>query len=173
MDIRLTVALRCDARSVPAVRRLLRSSLNGLGVLREVVADIEVALTEACTNVLKHAGVGDAYEVSACIQGDLCVIEVVDTGGGFEFDATGRGDAPAHAESGRGIQLIRALVDRVEFIPRAQGTAVHLEKKLAWSTESVGLEQGERPRSPARARLPPTLRRADARDAHPGPVASA
>ncbi len=136
----MSLALPHDSVSVPVVRRVLRGALSTLGVEDAVVHDIEVALTEACTNVLDHSGDGDEYEVSAGIAGDVCVIEVVDRAvSAFDGSTHGLADADAAAEEGRGIQLMRALVDHVEFTSRPQsGTVVHLEKALRWAEGAVG-----------------------------------
>jgi serine/threonine-protein kinase RsbW len=138
MEIKLTLALPRDQVSVPVVRRVLRASMQSLGVEGDVIADIELALTEAVTNVLDHAKDGDDYEVSAGIDGRVCVIEVIDRGAGFDSTGVGCDDAHAEAEDGRGIQLMRALVDKVTFdnVPRV-GTVVHLEKKLEWKDDSA------------------------------------
>lgn len=139
MEIKLTLALPRDELSVPVVRRILKTSLDSLGIEEATTNDIEVALTEACTNVLDHAAGGTEYEVSVGIDGTTCVIEVVDRGA-TEFDATLRGlaDADPHAEEGRGIQLMRALVDRVTFVNQPKdGTVVHLEKQLTWQPGAV------------------------------------
>ena len=138
MEIKLTLALPREEVSVPVVRRVLKASLQALGVERGVISDIELALTEAVTNVLDHVKDGEEYEVSAGIDGNACVIEVVDRGDGF--DASGLGHDMAHpsAEEGRGIQLMRALVDKVTFqnVPRV-GSVVHLEKRLEWTDDSA------------------------------------
>src|SRR5579875_1111669 len=117
MEINFTVSLPRDALSVPVVRRVLHSSLTTLGVADDCVSDIEIALTEACTNVLDHALDDDEYEVVARIVDDHCAIDVIDKGSGFEADAHGKQNAEMTAEGGRGIQLIRALVDNVHFTP--------------------------------------------------------
>ncbi len=138
MELKLTLALPRDEYSVPVARRVLSRSLEVLGVDEPVVADIELALTEACTNVLDHAADTDEYEVSAGIDGTICVIEVIDRGGGFDHTAKGLADAEPSAEDGRGIQLMRALVDKVTFTSRPQvGTVVHLEKQLTWTDGAV------------------------------------
>lgn len=144
MEIKLTLALPRDALSVPVVRRVLKASMEVLGVEPSIVSDIELALTEAVTNVLDHSTHGEEYEVSAGIDGDTCVIEVIDRGSGFDSNALGREQADVHAEEGRGIQLIRALVDHVTFdnIPKL-GTVVHLEKQLVWQSDSVAKKLGE------------------------------
>jgi serine/threonine-protein kinase RsbW len=138
VELKLTLALPRDEYSVPVARRVLSRSLEVLGVEEEVVADIELALTEACTNVLDHAADTDEYELSAGIDGTMCVIEVIDRGGGFDSSTKGLAHAEPSAEDGRGIQLIRALVDKVTFTSRPQvGTVVHLEKQLVWDDGSV------------------------------------
>lgn len=137
MDIRLTLALPRDEISVPVVRTLLKQSLQVLGVLQECIEDIELALTEACTNALEHSVDGAEYEVSAGVRGDQCVIEVVDRGPGFDAARRGHADADPTAEDGRGIQLMRSLVDTVEFSSARQGSRVHLEKTLRWHEGSV------------------------------------
>ena len=139
MEIKLTLALPCDALSVPVVRRTLTASLEVLGIEASVISDIEVALTEACTNVLDHADGGEEYEVSAGIDGTVCVIEVVDRGAAhFDAATRGLGEADPQAEAGRGIHLMRALVDKVMFINQPRdGTVVHLEKQLSWDPGAV------------------------------------
>jgi serine/threonine-protein kinase RsbW len=160
VEIKLTLALPRDELSVPVIRGVLTASMEVLGVEREVITDIQVALTEACTNVLDHAAEADEYEISAGIDGNLCVIEVVDRGGGFDGSALGLSDAHGDAEGGRGIQLMRALVDKVEFDSRPQvGTVVHLEKRLRWHEDSAikALSEGRKPTKHGPWRLDETL----------------
>jgi serine/threonine-protein kinase RsbW len=133
VEIKFTLQLPRDALSVPVVRRVLATSMGTLGVEPDCIADIEVALTEACTNVLDHAAGDDEYEIVAGIDDNVCSILVVDTGRGFDAAHLGHAEADATAEEGRGIQLIRAMVDRVDFRSKPDdGTVVHLEKKLAF-----------------------------------------
>lgn len=148
MEIKLALALPREELSVPVVRRVLSGAMKTLGVREGTIEDIGLALTEAVTNVLDHARDGDEYEVSAGIDGEICIIEVVDRGAGFDGSSLGHGDADSGAEDGRGIQLMRALVDRVTFesVPRV-GTVVHLEKQLDWHDDSAikRLSEGEAP----------------------------
>jgi serine/threonine-protein kinase RsbW len=131
VDIDVRLSLPRDAISVPVIRRILRVALVTLRVHGDCISDIEIALTEACTNVLDHARTGDSYEVVASVHEDRCVIDVIDNGDGFDATAFGLVDADAGAEEGRGIQLIRALVDNVRFVPvPGRGSAVHFEKSL-------------------------------------------
>lgn len=131
MHIEFRLCLPRDAVSVPITRHIAAHALDQLGVDADCASDIEIALTEACTNVLDHAGEDDDYEVRLQLSDHLCVIQVIDAGGGFDPRPLGHEDAAHSAEAGRGIQLMRALVDRVHFTSREQqGTIVHLEKDL-------------------------------------------
>jgi serine/threonine-protein kinase RsbW len=144
MEVTLSLALPRDHLSVPLARRILRSSLETLGIDSAAIGDIELAMTEACTNVLDHSNAEDVYEVTAGIHGRTCVIEVIDKGMTFDGSATGIEEADRNAESGRGIQLMRALMDRLEFHDRpTQGTVVHLEKHLTFAADSpIGRLEG-------------------------------
>src|SRR4051794_15381261 len=138
MQISLRLSLPRDKVSVPVTRRICRDALITLGADPDCTSDIEVALTEACTNVLEHVGVEQKYDVTVTVDNDDCVIEVIDTGSGFDADSLGHGEAELGSEGGRGIQLIRALADRVSFTSREEsGTIVHLEKTIVWSPDAV------------------------------------
>jgi serine/threonine-protein kinase RsbW len=139
MQLQLELDLPRDKLSVPVIRRVLGNALRTLGVVDDCIDDIEVALTEACTNVLDHARDGEVYHVTAKIDEAVCVLEVVDKGGGFDEALHGHDEAVSDAETGRGIQLMRRLVDSVRFEPRSKGgTVVHLRKALEFDDDAPG-----------------------------------
>src|SRR4051794_24050522 len=113
MSVRLNLPREVD--SVPAVRKLLRCALAILHVDRQSGADLEIALTEACANVVNHATGADQFEVRLDVGADRCSVDVLDNGEGFDatdLDQT----APATAsERGRGLFLIRALSENVRM----------------------------------------------------------
>ncbi len=134
MEINLGLLLPRDALSIPVARHICRQAMREVGVEDSCVSDIEVALTEACTNVLEHSGPADEYEVQVTIDDEDCIIRVIDTGRGFDSDALGAGASDLRAEGGRGIELMRALVDRVKFESKPEaGTVVHLQKALCYA----------------------------------------
>lgn len=137
MHLRLRLLLPSEARSVPLARKVLSHALGVMGVSRECVDDIELAISEACTNVLDHAGAHDAYEVLAGIEGEFCIVEVCDEGHGFAAEAPPAEGVlvDAEAERGRGIQLMKALVDALDFtVCEDRGTVVRLRKKLIYAS---------------------------------------
>lgn len=133
----MALRLPRDAASVPLIRQMLDGTLRSLGVEPEIRDDIELMLTEACSNVIRHAEPSDEYTVSAGVYDDLCVIRVVDTGDGFDPKAVAE-PAPG-AEHGRGLQIMRALADDIRFSNRPDnGAVVCLEKKLRFMPDAAG-----------------------------------
>ena len=130
MSVRLNLPREAD--SVPAVRRLLRCALAILHVDREHGTDLEIALTEACANVVKHATGADKFEVRLNVADDHCAIDVLDNGMGFDADAVDPAKPVAESERGRGLFLIKALSDNVRMhsTPR-NGSLIHFEKSFA------------------------------------------
>jgi serine/threonine-protein kinase RsbW len=84
MDVEFCLVFPREALSVPVMRRVLGDTLSMLGVDESSVGDLLLAVTEACTNVLRHAGPGRRYEVVAHIGSKRCLLEVLDGGRGFE-----------------------------------------------------------------------------------------
>jgi serine/threonine-protein kinase RsbW len=129
MELQFTLRLPTDAASVPVVRALCRQALTLLDADRECVADIVLAVTEACANVVLHSSASTEFEVQVEIDDWDCTITVSDHGVGFDPSALEPGDGEL-AETGRGIELMRLLVDGLDFVPADGGTVVRLSKHL-------------------------------------------
>jgi serine/threonine-protein kinase RsbW len=132
MELSLGLRLPRDEASVPLVRHLCGDALRKLGVDPDCVSDVEIAITEACTNVVKHSsGPNEEYKVTIAIDGATCEISVSDAGVGFDHESKRSEAVQPSAESGRGIGLMHALVDNVKFVSRPEdGTIVNLVKTL-------------------------------------------
>lgn len=135
-----TIALRLprDAASVPVIRQLLDSSLEALGVVPQIREDIQLMLSEACSNVIQHATPSDDYMVSTELSRDRCIIKVVDAGNGFDF--SGATSPSPTSEHGRGLLIMQALADDIRFVKRQErGSIVCLEKTLRFVEDAPGL----------------------------------
>jgi len=138
--VEATIALRLprDAASVPLIRQMLDGTLRSLGVDPQIRDDIELMLTEACSNVIRHTEPSDDYTVSAAVLDDRCVIKVIDNGEGF--DPNKIIDPEPGAEHGRGLLIMRALADDIRFVNRHEhGAVVCLEKRLRYAPGAAGL----------------------------------
>jgi serine/threonine-protein kinase RsbW len=133
--VRFCLVFERELVSVPVMRRVLGDTLRGIGVNEDSVDDILLAATEACTNVVLHAGqAARAYTVAATVDCGACRVEVTDAGQGYGRrkrgpDRTG-GDL---AESGRGLAIMQATMDAVTLRSApGQGTRVVLDKRIDW-----------------------------------------
>jgi serine/threonine-protein kinase RsbW len=105
--------------------------MNRLGVTADCQGDVALALTEACANVVKHAAGSDEYEVAIAFIEGTCHIRVIDRGHGIDLRDSSRRNTVVDHDNGRGIVLMRLLVDRIAFESAPEeGTVVHLHKRL-------------------------------------------
>jgi serine/threonine-protein kinase RsbW len=112
------------------MRQVLGDTLRRLGISEDSVADILLAASEACANVIRHAGQAVAdYAVAATVEPARCRVEVIDSGDGCRPPRRRR--PVSTAESGRGFEVMRACVDGVSLrsVP-GEGTIVILEKRI-------------------------------------------
>ena len=111
-DVRLTLPAR--AENVAIVRHVLAALGDALQLPDPVVADMRLAVTEACTNVVRHAYGARSGVMDVLVRPGDEAMEVVvsDTGGGMGPSVDTRGP-------GLGLPLIAALADgfRVEHPP--------------------------------------------------------
>jgi serine/threonine-protein kinase RsbW len=138
MELSLALTLPRDEQTVPVARHIVRNAMEQVGVEETCVYDIELALSEACTNVLLHSGPGDQYLVRLDLEDRLALIRVIDVGHGFDSARLLAEDPLLEAERGRGLGLMQAMVDRVDFTSRdEEGTIVTLEKVLTYRDEAL------------------------------------
>jgi len=107
-----------------------RLALSGLTRMRppsdETLNDLKLAVTEACTNSVRHAyrDNGGTVDILYELHDDRLVVEVSDDGAGFDPAAVEEADALS--EGGLGIAIIRALADEFEVGERADGPGSRL-----------------------------------------------
>jgi serine/threonine-protein kinase RsbW len=136
VQVNVRLSLPRDELSIPVLRRICTQALDVLGVEDSVASDVELALTEACANVLRHVRQDSAYEVTVGFDEERAFMEVVDQGTGFDPSIVP--EPELEDESGRGLHLMRELMDSVHFESvRGSGMTVLLEKQLAWRDDAA------------------------------------
>jgi serine/threonine-protein kinase RsbW len=112
-----------------------RLALTALARVREfpeeTLADLKLALTEACSNSVRHAYSSDAgtVEILYELQPDRLIVEVCDQGRGF-VPPSGLEEID-FGEGGLGIAIIRAIVDDLEISEKmGGGSRLRFEKRL-------------------------------------------
>jgi serine/threonine-protein kinase RsbW len=130
------VRLRIPARAEYIT--LGRLALTGLSRLQELsdetLADLKLALTEACSNSVRHAyrdGREGVVEILYDLQPGRLVIEVSDDGPGFDYVET-EGEDRGLTEGGLGLAIIRSLSDEFELGGRSTdgGSRLRFVKNL-------------------------------------------
>jgi serine/threonine-protein kinase RsbW len=132
-----TQSVRLTIPAKPEYITLGRLALSGIARLHELpeetLGDLKLALTEACTNSVRHAYVEGEGEVEILYElyPDRLVVEVSDEGPGFTPSAgelpDGDGDL---SEGGLGIAIIRALTDDLELVAGDGGVRLRFVKRL-------------------------------------------
>ena len=121
--VRLSLPAR--ARNVAVVRRALEAIAEELALPRRLVEDMRLAVTEACTNVVRHAYSGAEADDQSALRVELrpqsrgMLVVVEDRGRGFGPSLDGGGP-------GLGLPLIAALTEDLEITsgPGRQGSRV-------------------------------------------------
>ena len=131
--------IRLSFPAKPDYLLLARLALSGIGrttpVSDELLADLKLALTEACGNCVRHAYPDGKGDVSVAYAFDGGAIEMTVEDHGVGLDATA---APSRTdESGMGLPIIRTVVDELEIRPGAdgRGTVVRMTKRLTPARE--------------------------------------
>jgi serine/threonine-protein kinase RsbW len=120
----VSLVIPAKAEYIALGRLAVTGLLRPRAVEPEVIADVKLALTEACSNSIRHAyadGRDGEVEIRYELADSTLAVEVSDEGGGFDpalLDADpGRLD-----EGGLGIAIIRAVTDDLSIGPRTGGT---------------------------------------------------
>jgi PAS domain S-box-containing protein len=121
---RLHLDLPTNPKSLGTLRRTVGRWLEPLGASMVESNDIQVSCHEACSNAMEHGyRFREAMiDVNAEFDGSEVLLTIADSGGWRE---------KRDSDRGRGLDLIRALMDDVEVSPGADGTVVRMRKRLA------------------------------------------
>jgi serine/threonine-protein kinase RsbW len=99
---------------------------------RDILAyNLNLVLTEALSNVIEHSECeNQALRVCISIEGNSLSIRVYDQGLGFDLEDIPTPDPDDLCERGRGIFLIRHLMDSVDYRKTDKGNVLEMKKKL-------------------------------------------
>lgn len=137
MDTVFSISLPRQAYTVSVVRDVLGTLLGRAGLCRSCADDILLAVSEASANAIDHGGPARDYAVEAELGGRWCELRISHTGTAPDPEAVAERFTDQHlplpgldSESGRGILLMRYLMDEVAFEAEPR-TTVLLRKQVA------------------------------------------
>lgn len=101
------------------------------GDREELAYHLNLVLTEAMANAICHANEGDPEKevhITITLLDRVLNIKVYDQGQGFDVNALPVPDFKNLEEHGRGIYIIRSLMDRVTYQRHETGHVLEMEK---------------------------------------------
>lgn len=128
----LELHIPADTRYLSLVRRGVRNLAESVGFPREDVADVELAVSEAVTNSVEHGGTPDGVPgvvVRCRVCDDFLVVEIEDESHADCIPT--RPDPSTDEERGRGVLMMRALMDQCEDSRTDHGIKVRMTKQRA------------------------------------------
>jgi serine/threonine-protein kinase RsbW len=130
-----TIVIPSDQEFLSDIDSFVEGTLRGLGIAESVVADIAISVSELVNNAIVH-GNKFAREKKVTVKlahgnGSLTV-SVTDQGTGFD---PGHVPDPLAQENllkevGRGIFIVRQLMDKVDITASPHGTTIAITKSI-------------------------------------------
>lgn len=114
-----------------SVIRLTASGIaNKIGFPIDDIEDMKVAVSEACTNAIKHSD-DDKFDIIFKILENGLTIEIHDNGIGYDVNSIKTPDLENPRESGLGLFIIKTLMDdlSIESVEN-EGTVIKMTKYL-------------------------------------------
>ena len=120
---------------VPRARAIVRELASELRLDRGTTWELMLATTEAFANAVEHGRPCDPRGILLRVElrDERIGVEIRDCGGAFPcLQRSSKG----HAEGGRGMSIIAAIMDHLEVVPDTGRTRVRFAKRLALGSYS-------------------------------------
>lgn len=114
-----------------AMCRELCTGLHGKDVDKALARDVEICVSEACTNAIQYGSrreAGDQISVCFRIQPDRVTIRIEDKGEGFNLSEIPVPNLNNLPESGYGLYIIQAKMDDVRYVRDKEGNFLEMTK---------------------------------------------
>ncbi|MCF6179314.1 MAG: ATP-binding protein [Geopsychrobacter sp.] len=135
--VEVDITIPNQTRYLGLIGRIGEDLVHSLGRYtgdREVLAyHLNLVLTEAITNAICHANENDPekqIQIQISATEETLNIKVFDEGSGFDLAELSASEMSDTDECGRGIHIIRRLMDRVHYRRSADGNVLEMIKKL-------------------------------------------
>ncbi len=114
-----------------SILRLTTSGIaNKLGFSMDDIEDMKVAVSEACSNAVKHSE-DNKVSINFNLLNNGIQIEIIDNGKGYDVDSIETPDLSNPKEGGLGLFIIQTLMDEVNIESKGnQGTTIKMTKYL-------------------------------------------
>lgn len=148
-NLQIKVAISSRFENIDLVDVVMEAAMRHFGFEDDDVERLGLAIREAVANGVRHGNLQEPakkVELTCELKQDVMALRITDEGSGFDVDAIPdplAGDNLFNP-SGRGILLMRAFMDEVDFeFGSNGGTKVTLKKRLPSSPSDSGSEEDE------------------------------
>ena len=126
---------RSNQKEISHIEKFLRQISSRLHIDDGIMYRLLVACTEAVNNAIVHGNKSDPNKkviIRCCVKKKTLTICVLDQGKGFDSESLldPREEKNLLKESGRGVFLMRSLLDSVKFKQLKSGSVVEMKVKL-------------------------------------------
>ena len=126
--------IKMEITANPAYVSIIRLTTSGIankvGFCMDDIEDLKVAVSEACTNAIKHSS-DDRFTIIYTMIENGLTIEIIDNGNGYDTSSINEPDIENLKESGMGLFIIEALMDEVSIESKEGiGTSIKMTKYL-------------------------------------------
>ena len=126
--------IKMEITANPAYVSIIRLTTSGIankvGFCMDDIEDLKVAVSEACTNAIKHSS-DDRFTIIYTMIENGLTIEIIDNGNGYDTSSINEPDIENLKESGMGLFIIEALMDEVSIESQEdKGTSIKMTKYL-------------------------------------------
>ena len=148
-DLQIKVAISSRFENIDFVDAVMEAAMRHFGFDEETVERLGLAIREAVANGVRHGNKQEPtkqVELTCDLKQNVMALRIKDEGSGFDVNAIPDPLASDNLfnPSGRGILLMRAFMDEVDFeFDDKGGTQVILEKRLPSSPSDPAPEENE------------------------------
>ena len=108
----IKMEIASNPQYVSIVRLTTSGIANKVGFCLDDIEDMKVAVSEACTNAIKHSS-DNKFSVEYTIFEDGLTIKIVDSGKGYDVDAVDKPNLKEPKESGLGLFIIQRHFNKI------------------------------------------------------------
>lgn len=141
----VSINLPCRYSFLRVIRQTVSDLCARAGMSEMKAATLEMAVDEACSNVMEHSYGGEhdtggtthhpGLRINLIQEPGLVMVEIFDHGDGFEFDRQGTVEPETYLENGHerglGMYIIRKFVDDIAYARSTpQGHCLRMIKRL-------------------------------------------
>jgi serine/threonine-protein kinase RsbW len=129
------LCIESDLNKLQMVEEFTEKILRQTSFSDDDIDSIAISITEIISNAILHGNKGDKnkkVDISFQLESDAIIISVKDEGPGFDINNIDNPIEPQNLlkDSGRGVFIVKALMDKIEFEAKNNGLTVIMMKKI-------------------------------------------